>query len=297
MNFYEQEMRQMFQGKPLLQDAKFTGRTMLAKLDDDLRVKLQFIATHISGQYNAILATVINRIDGEVDRQTFKFSDIIGMVQRQNLSPIAPHMWEYDGKASWYTPVNDLDKAAIAETVTNYLSMYRAEELAVPTQDQTPLYLYPASYARDNWQLEEYRASRNACLACKDAIESAISAHYQNNRMNPAAVSDVLEKFRPEQVAYVLACTVQHKDWDGRFSLDNKAWAKTVTTHKDRGSYGNDGTLQFVIDKSHPCLVDLFVTHLRKELEISKPSVRGSLAQRMQQPPTEKTPARKDPER
>ncbi len=283
----------MFQGKPLLQDAKFTGRTMLAKLDDDLRVKLQFITTHISGQYNAILATVINRIDGEVDRQTFKFSDIIGTVQRPNLSPIAPHMWEYDGKASWYTPVNDLSKAAIAETVTNYLSMYRVEELAVPTQNQTPLYLYPASYARDNWQLEEYRASRNACLACKDTIEKAISAHYSNNRLNPAAISVVLEKFRPEQVAFVLACTLHHKDWDARFSQDNKAWAKTVPICKEKGSYGNDSTLQFVIDQTHPGALDLFVTHIRKETELTKPSVRESLSQSTT-PSKGKAPVRKE---
>ena len=44
MNFFEKEMRQMFEDNDLLQDAKFLGKTMLAKLDDDLRIKIQFIA-------------------------------------------------------------------------------------------------------------------------------------------------------------------------------------------------------------------------------------------------------------
>ncbi len=163
-------------------------------------------------------------------------------------------------------------------------------------QDQTPLYLYPAAYARDNRELAVYRASRNACLACKEAIESAISESYRNNRLNPGAVSMVLEKFRPEQITYVLACTIQHKDWDARFSAENKHWARSITTHRDRGSYGNDSTLQFVIDQTHPCLVDLFVTQLRKKLEISKSSVRESLAHITQQSQI-KAPARKEPER
>ncbi len=297
MNFYEQEMRRMFQGKPLLQDAKYTGKTMLAKLDSDLRVKLQFVYTHIVDHYDAVRATVINRIDGTVDNQTFKFADIIGKVPFHG-DKIDPYIWQYHDDIDWYGfKISGQQRTAIADTVVSYLSMYRAEELAVPTQDQTPLYIYPASYARDNWQLEEYRASRNACLTCKETIEIAVSEHYYNNRLNPGAVSEVLEKFRPEQIFYVLACTIQHKDWDARFSADNKAWAKTITTHKDRGSYGNDSTLQFVIDQIHPCLVDLFATQLRNELEISKPSVRESLTQGGQQSPKAKAPAKKEPER
>ncbi len=173
----------------------------------------------------------------------------------------------------------------------------QAEKQSVTAQDQTPLYLYSAAYARDNRELVAYRTSRNACLACKEAIEEAISEHYRNNRLNPGAVSKVLEKFRPEQITYVLACTVLHKDWDARFSTDNKRWARSITTHKDRGSYGNDSTLQFVIDQTHPCLVDLFVTQLRKELEISKHSVRENLVKSIPSSSQKTAPARKAPER
>ena len=71
MNFFEKEMRQMFEGDDILQDAKFVGKTMLAKLDDDLRIKLQFIASHISAQYDTVQMTIINRTDGVVDKQNF----------------------------------------------------------------------------------------------------------------------------------------------------------------------------------------------------------------------------------
>ena len=50
MNFFEKEMRQMFDDNDIFQDAKFVGKTMLAKLDDDLRIKLQFIGDVCKGR-------------------------------------------------------------------------------------------------------------------------------------------------------------------------------------------------------------------------------------------------------
>lgn len=72
MYFFESPMRQMFGNSEILRDLKFAGKTMLAKLDDDLRVKLQFIASHISGQFDTVQMSIINRTDGMVDKQNFK---------------------------------------------------------------------------------------------------------------------------------------------------------------------------------------------------------------------------------
>lgn len=131
MNFYEKEMRQMFGDSDIIHDAKFVGRTMLGKLDDDLRVKLEFIATHISGQYNAVKASVINRTEGVVDQQVFKFADIIGAYNRPGMSPINPHMWEYAAKPEWYTPVTLSQKVQIADRVLDYISMYQGEDMTM----------------------------------------------------------------------------------------------------------------------------------------------------------------------
>ena len=88
MNFYEQQMRQMFSSASIIKEPKFTGKTMLGKLDDELRIKLQLVSTFIGGQYNAVQAAIINRTDGTVDKEIFKFSDIIGMQKRKNLDEI-----------------------------------------------------------------------------------------------------------------------------------------------------------------------------------------------------------------
>lgn len=127
MNFYEKEMRTMFDGSGLIHDARFCGRTMLGKLDDELRVKLQLISTYVANQYDAVQATIINRTEGVVDQQTFQFADIIGKQQRGNLSGINPHIWENDGRARWYIPVTASEKAQIAETILDYVGMYQEE--------------------------------------------------------------------------------------------------------------------------------------------------------------------------
>ncbi len=119
----------MFGDTDIIKEPKFVGKTMHGKLDDELRVKLQFISTFISGQYNAVQAAVINRTDGVVDKQTFKFSDIIGMQKRWDLDEIEPHMWEYGGKPDWYIPVTASQKAQIAGAVLDYVGMYQEEGL------------------------------------------------------------------------------------------------------------------------------------------------------------------------
>ena len=48
---------------------------------------------------------------------------------------------------------------------------------------QIPVYKYPASQAAGNNELDQYRASRKANIACKEAIEAAIREHYRDNRL------------------------------------------------------------------------------------------------------------------
>lgn len=127
MNFYEKEMRRMFGGSDIISDAKFCGKTMLGRLDDELLVKLQIVSTYIANQYDAVRATIINRRDGEVDNQTFKFSDIIGM-QQNSMGNVSPHIWDCDGKPKWYISVTNSAKEQIADTILDYVEMYQQDE-------------------------------------------------------------------------------------------------------------------------------------------------------------------------
>ena len=74
----------------------------------------------------------------------------------------------------------------------------------------------------------------------------------------------VIEQFGYTRTLYVLANTVQQKDWDGRFSPANKTWAKTVDIPPNPDGFGGERNLDFVVD-SHPGLVDLFLTQVRQD--------------------------------
>ena len=149
------------------------------------------------------------------------------------------------------------------------------------TLRETPVYPYPASYAQEHGELEQYRASNRANIACKEAIESAIREHYHDNQLDSQAAAQVVDAFGLDRTMYVLANTVQRKDWDARFSLGNKEWAKTIPIQENADAWGADRNCQFVVN-SHSGLTDLFLSTVRQEYcqkqeKAHKPSVRAKL--------------------
>jgi len=154
--------------------------------------------------------------------------------------------------------------------------------------DYTPVYIYPAEYAREHGELEAYRASSKADIACKKAIETAIRDHYRDNRLDEACVKRVSDEFGYERMLRVLANTVRQKDWDGRISRDNKAWAQTIPIYANNDAWGQDRNVYFVVE-SHPGLTDLFVSQARKEYakEQEKPKERESVLAKIRRPKAE----------
>lgn len=122
----------------------------------------------------------------------------------------------------------------------------------------------------------------------KNAIEDAIFEHYRDNCFDGSCVSGVIDRFGMERVAFVLANTVQDKDWDGRISADNKAWAKEAPVPNDYNAWGGRRTHEYVCSQAHPGLINLFVNRFRKEQEIAKekkPSVLQKLNEAKQDVP------------
>lgn len=137
--------------------------------------------------------------------------------------------------------------------------------------DKSPVYKYPAAYARENDELEQYRASYKANVACKEAIETAIRDNYSDNRLGKDAVKQVVERFGFERTFYVLSTTVREKDWDGRISRDNKEWAKTIPVFEDADAWGHDRNRYFVVDAVNPGLTDIFTNQARREYLLTQP--------------------------
>ncbi len=145
--------------------------------------------------------------------------------------------------------------------------------------EKDTVYKFPAAYAREHGELEAYRESFKANKECARAIREAIRDNYENNSLDPQGVKDVISKFGAERMMYVLANTIQQQDWDGRYSPDNKCWAKSVVIPEDKDPWGGDRNIDFVVQGAHPGLVDLFTSQARKEVaELEKkPSVKDKL--------------------
>ena len=182
-----------------------------------------------------------------------------------------------------FTKIETEYMTVLQETVENKANdiLRQAEEMR-----SAPVYPYPAEYARDNGEMDKYRISRKANIACKEAIEQAIGDYYADNRLDTAAaVKQVVDAFGYDRVMYVLAVTVQHKNWDGRISDSNKQWAASVPVIEDKTDGSADQNVFLVVGQAHPGLIDLFVREARKAQAREK--------EQAQQKPTPKKEAEK----
>ena len=158
---------------------------------------------------------------------------------------------------------------------------------------QIPVYRQTGMYAREHGELDQFRQSNVANVACRAAIEKAIAENFDGMRLRADAASQVLSEFGVERAQFVLANTVQQKSWDGRFSRENKAWAAAFSI-EPVVIMGMDRRLQFVVS-SPPAGLDGFITMTRKAvLEGERPSVLESLKKKKPRQATQPSSHRRE---
>ena len=89
MNKLERELKLLFGESELFSEAVFCGKTMIGKLDKDVRAKIEFISTSVHKHYDSLKVTVLNRTEGVIDSTVFNFSDMIGLKNGR-----IPYYWE-----------------------------------------------------------------------------------------------------------------------------------------------------------------------------------------------------------
>ncbi len=129
-NFFERELGRVFGDGQVICDPTYSGRACLGTLGKDLRVRAQFISTHISNQYDALKLTVLNRTDGPVDTLVLKLGDLLGkkpVPGNPNFrSGVTPHIWDDYGKLEWYAyRPTAADYETIRQAAKQYLDVFR----------------------------------------------------------------------------------------------------------------------------------------------------------------------------
>lgn len=124
MNFFEQQLRNIFNGSEHSDDIKYIGRSCYIPLDEATKVKATFISTLISNQYDALRLEVLNRNDGAVDKLTLRFADYFTRSTNQNN---CPHLWENDEKACWYGTPFGSELSALSDAANEYVGVFAHE--------------------------------------------------------------------------------------------------------------------------------------------------------------------------
>ena len=130
--------------------------------------------------------------------------------------------------------------------------------------DHKPLYRWSLQDAIAHNEVQDWRDSYKENCDCARAIERAIADHYHDNVLEDGT-KDVLDRYGFDRVNWVLANTLQEKAHDGRFSQENKKWAKGFFIPSD------DVRWHFCVE-SHPGLTDLFIDQAREAWHMSRRS-------------------------
>ena len=160
------------------------------------------------------------------------------------------------------TPLADVFKE-FENRETDYMDVVR-ESMAsrantVIDRHQAPLYRHDAAYAVAHNEMEHYTASLRISAACKNMIEDAIAAAYQDNSLKDVqeASKAIIDTFGFHRTMFVLANTIRIKSYDGRINPENKAWAQTIPACGEQQD--------ILVDRCNPGLLDLFTNQVRKD--------------------------------
>ncbi len=121
---------------------------------------------------------------------------------------------------------------------------------------------YQEEQAQKRLEAEKERLEYQTKIACKEAVEKAIADHFDGYHLEDHSETDVIQEFGAERVSYVLAYTVSCLSHDGRFSKENKEWAKGIESN----GYGHAD----LFISSHPAVLDGFISDVRKYIEREK---------------------------
>ena len=130
MDFFEKEMRSLFEKSELMKDAKYCGKMAIAKPQDGLVLKFEFATNGCANDYVGIKAKVMSLTCGVIDSHVFLFSDIIGDKNNGTVRVI-PYLWESDVKSCWNVPVTEKDIQKIARSVLDYAEMFVSPDMAL----------------------------------------------------------------------------------------------------------------------------------------------------------------------
>jgi hypothetical protein len=139
--------------------------------------------------------------------------------------------------------------------------------------DFKPIYRASWSDAKEHGEQDKWRESQAENIRCRDFIDGQVLQYYNNYSLDAEnVIRNSVAEFGWDRTMHVLASHVQHYDYDGRFSPQNKAWAqgfyipRPSDWEKQRDPYLRDHATDYLLS-SHNTLVDALAGRVQKMYE------------------------------
>ena len=122
MTKFESEMRDFLSTDTLLRNKVFNDKTVIGELDNTTNVKLTFETTGMADHYYGIMVRIINKINGAIDTQFFKFNNIINKTEKEHNF----YIWDSRGNVDWYSDrPTKAEKEKFMKLVYDYIKLYQ----------------------------------------------------------------------------------------------------------------------------------------------------------------------------
>lgn len=270
-----------------LEHLEISDAPLSVQLSERIAAEYNFFISNLKNEKPEVIIAAAYEINTKdnirtyVENEELDLSDaqMKALLSSENLLNEVYQEWNKNESANSYDDVSMI-LADRADRIL--LSMERREKENVPVEhsepkqeevvfSDVPVYTKSPAEAREQSEIELYRASRKANSTCADMIDAFLSKYYNNNRIDSeSALNDLLERFSADRIALVTALNIGSKDWDGRISRENKEWANEFLANfapeireRPDGCYLT----------THPGLLNLFAntvrTHLEKEKELA----------------------------
>ena len=132
---------------------------------------------------------------------------------------------------------------------------------------------YKQEQAEKAMRKEQEKLEHGTRLKCKEAIEKAIAENFDGTTLPRDTAKGVIEQYGKERVEYVLANTITHLSHDGRFSVNNKEWAKGIVPSAEWNT-------RDLIVTSHPAVLDGFTNQARRYQELDRETEKQPVPER-----------------
>ena len=129
---------------------------------------------------------------------------------------------------------------------------------------------YKKEQAEEAMRREQEKLEHGIRIECKDAIEKAVAENFDGYTLTGDAAEGVIRQYGKERVGIVLANTITQLSYDGRFSTDNKEWAKSLVPSADWQ------TRDYIVT-SHPAVLDGFTSQARQYIERDREPDRAAI--------------------